>query len=372
MNAVDDLGYMARAVQLAERGLYTTDPNPRVGCVLVRNGQVVGEGWHRRTGEPHAERLALTAAGERARGATCYVTLEPCSHQGRTPPCADALIEAGVARVVAAMQDPNSRVAGSGLARLRQAGIATEVGVLESAARELNPGFIQRMTSGRPWVRCKLAASLDGRTAMANGESKWITGEPARRDVQRLRARSSAILTGIGTVLADDPSMNVRLNASQLRGVEDDADVRQPLRVVLDPKLRLPATARILGLPGSVLVLHGRGSAADADRLRDQGAEVEQVAMKDGALDLGEVLDRLAVREVNEALVEAGANLAGGFLKAGLIDELVLYLGPHLMGDAARALFVLPGLEQMAQRVELQLVDVRQVGSDLRIIARPR
>lgn len=371
MSHYDDARFMARAVQLAEYGRYTTDPNPRVGSLIVRDGEVIGEGWHRRAGEPHAERLAVAAAGERARGATCYVTLEPCCHHGRTPPCTDALIEAGIVRVVAAMSDPNPLVAGNGLARLQAAGIATEVGVLEDAARELNPGFVQRMTSGRPWVRCKLAASLDGRTAMASGESKWITGEPARRDVQRLRARSSAIVTGIGTVQADDPALNVRLSPAQLIGVEREADLRQPLRVVLDPLLHLASDARLLSLPGEVLVLHGAGSAEDVQRLRDRGADVEQVPMTGQELALPVVLERLAARQVNEVLVETGATLAGGFLRAGLIDELVLYVAPHLMGDGARGLFVLPGLECMAERIELQWLDVRRVGDDLRVRVRP-
>lgn len=256
---------MARALRLAERGLYTTDPNPRVGCVLVRDGHVVGEGWHRRAGEPHAERNALAAAGDAARGATAYVTLEPCSHHGRTPPCTQGLIEAGVARVVAAMSDPNPLVAGDGLAMLHEAGIETQVGLLEADAEVLNPGYLQRMRHGRPYVRCKLAMSLDGRTAMASGESQWITSEAARRDVQLLRARSSAILTGIGTVLADDPSMTVRLPADELFGVDSDDYLRQPLRVVLDTRLRTPPRARMLNLPGRTLLVCGEGASAEIE-----------------------------------------------------------------------------------------------------------
>ena len=277
-----------------------------------------------------------------------------------------------MARVVAAMRDPNPLVGGVGLSRLQAAGIATEVGVLEEAARALNPGFVQRMQNGRPWVRCKLAASLDGRTAMAGGESKWITGEPARRDVQRLRARSSAIVTGIGTVIADDPALNVRLAPAQLKGVERVEEIRQPLRVVLDPRLHLASDARLFSVPGKVLVLHGRGSDADAARLRDRDAEVDRVPVVGDALDLSAVLRELAAREVNEVLVETGATLAGGFLRAGLIDELVLYVAPHLMGDAARGLFVLPGLETMAERIELQWLEVRRIGDDLRITLRPK
>jgi diaminohydroxyphosphoribosylaminopyrimidine deaminase/5-amino-6-(5-phosphoribosylamino)uracil reductase len=368
--SADDLRHMARAVQLAERGRYTTDPNPRVGCVLVRDGQVVGEGWHRKVGEPHAERLALAAAGAAARGATAYVTLEPCSHHGRTPPCADALIEADVARVVTAMQDPNPLVAGDGLARLRAAGIAVEVGLLEGAARDLNPGFIRRMMTGRPYVRCKLAMSLDGRTAMASGESQWITGEAARRDVQRLRARSSAILTGVDTVLADDPSLNVRLAPTELPGVEDADYLRQPLRVVLDSRLRTPPTARLLSLPGRTLVCCSQPDAERRGALEAAGAEV--LALGGGArLDLGEVLEALGQLGVNELLVEAGPRLAGAFIAAGLVDELILYVAPHLMGDAARGLCHLPGLERMVDRVALQFAELRQVGADLRITVRP-
>jgi diaminohydroxyphosphoribosylaminopyrimidine deaminase/5-amino-6-(5-phosphoribosylamino)uracil reductase len=361
---------MARAVQLADRGRYTTDPNPRVGCVIVRAGEVVGEGWHRKAGEPHAERLALAAAGEAARGATAYVTLEPCSHHGRTPPCADALIDAGVARVVAAMQDPNPLVAGDGLARLRAAGIAVEVGLLETAARALNPGFLRRMASGRPYVRCKLAMSLDGRTAMASGESQWITSAEARRDVQRLRARSSAIVTGVDTVLADDPSLNVRLEPAQLPGVESADYLRQPLRVVLDSRLRTPPNARLLSLPGRSLVCCTTPTAARRAALEQAGAEV--LALGGGErLDLGAVLDALGQLGVNEVLVEAGPNLAGAFIAAGLVDELILYVAPHLMGDAARGLCHLPGLERMAERIGWQYHEVRRVGADLRITLTP-
>ena len=353
-----DLRWMAHALRLARRGLYTTDPNPRVGCVLVRDDVLVGEGWHQRAGEPHAEIHALRAAGARARGATAYVTLEPCCHQGRTPPCSRALIEAGVARVVAAMEDPNPRVAGQGLAQLQAAGIETAVGVLADAAGALNPGFVQRMRRGRPWVRCKLAMSLDGRTAMASGESQWITGAAARADVHRLRARSSAMLTGIGTVLADDPSLTARLPAAEA--------VLQPLRVVLDPALRMPPSARMLALPGGTLVLT---RDAGSDRAR---AEVAAVPAGPGGLDLAAVLELLGHREINEVMVEAGATLAGALLGQGLVDELVLYLAPHVMGDGARGLFHLPGLAAMRDRIELEITDLRAVGRDWRITARPR
>jgi len=360
MKTADDHQYMARALRLAARGLYTTDPNPRVGCVLVRDGRVVGEGWHERAGEPHAEIHALARAGTAAAGATAYVTLEPCCHQGRTPPCTEALIEAGVGRVVFAMQDPNPRVAGAGAARLQAAGIEVESGVLAAEAARLNPGFAQRMRSGRPWVRCKLAMSLDGRTAMASGESRWITGAAARRDVHRLRARSSAILTGIGTVLADDPALTVRL---------DEAEVRQPLRVILDTRLRLPATARLLGLPGTTLVLAGADAADPGDRFGAAAVTTVRLPVTAGRLDLPAVLDYLGSREVNEVHVEAGATLSGALLQAGLVDELVVYMAPHLLGDAARGLFALPGLERMEERVALEIADIRAVGQDWRITA---
>lgn len=359
---------MARALRLALRGLFTTDPNPRVGCVLVRNGQVLGEGWHRRVGEPHAERIALAAAGERARGATAYVTLEPCCHHGRTPPCTDALISAGVARVVAAMVDPNPLVAGKGLARLREAGVEVQSGLLESEARALNPGFIKRMEQGLPWCRCKLAASLDGRTAMASGESRWISSDASRRDVQRLRARSSAILTGVETVLADDPSLNVRLPPADLPGMEVGESVRQPLRVVLDSRLRTPATARMLDLPGETRIAHL--PAPHSHRLaalHSAGARLMELPGEGGRIDLAALLRRLAAEGVNEVLLETGPTLAGAALAAGLVDELILYLAPHIMGDGARGLFKFSGLDRMDQRIPLHIEDLRRIGPDLRL-----
>ena len=366
--SVDDHRYMARALRLAERGLYTTDPNPRVGCVLVKHGDIVGEGWHRCAGEPHAERLALAAAGESARGATAYVSLEPCSHHGRTPPCADGLIEAGVARVVAAMTDPNPLVAGRGLAMLRDAGIVAEHGLLAADAEAINPGFFRRMRDGRPHVRCKLAMSLDGRTAMANGESKWITSEAARQDVQHLRARSSAIVTGIETVLADDPSLNVRLPIAQLPGVEHADYLRQPLRVVLDTRLRMPPRARMLTLPGNTLVVCGESASRSVEsELRDLGADVLRLPQLGGRLALDRLLQQLAERQVNEVLIESGPTLAGSALSAGIVDELIVYMAPHLMGDAARGLVRMPGVEGMADRFELEFRDVRRVGADLRL-----
>jgi diaminohydroxyphosphoribosylaminopyrimidine deaminase/5-amino-6-(5-phosphoribosylamino)uracil reductase len=360
---------MADALRLAARGLYTAHPNPRVGCVIVRDGEVVGRGAHLQTGGPHAEVHALTEAGERARGADVYVTLEPCAHHGRTPPCAQALIEAGVARVVAAMPDPNPQVAGQGLESLRAAGVATDVGLMRAQARELNAGFVSRMEHARPWVRLKLAASLDGRTAMASGESRWISGEASRTDVQRLRARSGAVLTGIGTLLADDPSLNLRLDQAALGAPATPA---QPLRVILDSALRTPPKARTLTLPGTTLIV---GAAplpeALAGPLRAAGAEVMGLEAGADGLDLEAVLRELARREVNEVQVEAGARLSGALLAAGLVDELVLYLAPHIMGADARGLFALPGLERMADRLALQIEDLRMLGSDLRLIARP-
>lgn len=378
MNPVDDRRHMARALQLARRGLYTTDPNPRVGCVLVRDGQVIGEGFHRRAGEPHAERHAIEQAGKRARGATAYVTLEPCCHHGRTPPCTDAMLDAGIARLVVAADDPNPLVAGQGLARLQAAGVAVEQGLMAEQARALNPGFERRMREGRPYVRLKLAASADGRTAMASGESRWITSEAARRDVHRLRARSSAILTGVGTMLADDPSLNVRLGAEDLCGLQPGESPRQPLRVIADSRLRMPTNAQMLSLPGQTLIaaVGVAGEPLDqadaAQALRAVGAEVEWLpADATGALDLRALLRLLAAREINELLIESGPTLAGAALQAGLVDELWLYQASHLMGDAARGLCQLQGLESMAQRLPLQLKDVRQIGPDLRLIYSP-
>jgi diaminohydroxyphosphoribosylaminopyrimidine deaminase/5-amino-6-(5-phosphoribosylamino)uracil reductase len=355
----DDYAFMARALRLAARGLYTTTPNPRVGCVIVRDGTIVGEGWHERAGEPHAEVHALRAAGERARGATVYVSLEPCSHHGRTPPCTDALIAARVARVVAAMQDPNPRVAGTGLVQLRAAGVETDAGVLATEARELNIGFVSRMTRGRPWVRMKIAASLDGKTALSNGESQWITGADARRDGHRLRARACAVLTGFGTVRDDDPRLTVR-------EVETS---RQPLKIVVDSRLETPLEAQVL-TGGNVLVF---AAVADRERiaaLDDRGAEVVVLPNAADKVDLQAMVRELGRREVNEIHVEAGFKLNGSLLRAGVVDELVLYLAPCLLGDAARGLFDLPALDDLGDKRALTIRDVRHVGNDLRIVAR--
>ena len=359
MFSTDDHRFMAQALRLAERGLYSASPNPRVGCVIVRDGQVVGEGWHERAGTPHAEIHALQQAGEKMRGATVYVTLEPCSHHGRTPPCTDALIAADVARVVAAMRDPNPQVAGQGVERLARTGIQVEVGLMQAQALELNIGFVSRMTRARPWVRLKAAASLDGKTALNNGVSKWITGPAARSDVQHWRARSCAILTGVGTVLADDPQMNVR----------EIETTRQPLRVIVDSNLKTPLSAKILA-GGNVLIACAIDDVLKIQALRAVGAEVLVLTSSDGRVDLARLLKVLAEREVNELMVEAGATLNGALLNAGLVDELILYLAPVLMGDAARGLFALPELQQMDQRKTLAVQDVRLVGKDIRVMAR--
>ena len=359
MFTAQDSVWMAQAQRLAERGLYTTNPNPRVGCVLVRNGGVVGEGWHERAGEPHAEVLALRVAGEAARGASAYVTLEPCSHYGRTPPCVNALVAAGIARVVVAVQDPNPQVAGQGITKLRAAGIEVECGLMEAAARELNIGFFARMTRGTPWLRSKIAASLDGRTALANGASQWITGEDARRDVQHWRARSCAVLTGIGTLLADDAQLNVR----------DIETSRQPLRVVLDSYLRLPLTARVL-LGGNVAVYTATQDTEKISALEKAGARVIVLPDANGRVDLNAMLRDLAARGCNEVLVEAGSALNGALLQAGLVDELLLYLAPQLLGDAARGMAQLGEFSRLDQRVNLKWQDVRQFGNDLRITVR--
>lgn len=355
----NDSTWMARALQLAGRGMFTTTPNPRVGCVLVKDGQVIGEGWHVKAGEPHAEPLALRAADGRAQGASVYVTLEPCSHHGRTPPCADALVAAGVARVVIAMQDPNPLVAGRGIAALRAAGIEVECGLMEAEARLLNIGFDKRMKQGLPWVRSKIAASLDGRTALANGTSQWITGEAARRDVHVWRARSCAVLTGIDTVLADDAQLSVR-------HVET---TRQPLRVVLDSHLRLPPAARIFQ-GGTVLVVTATADTEKHAALQQAGATVVVFADEGGRVDLAATLRHLATIGCNEVLVEAGTTLNGALLKAGLVDELVLYFAPQLLGDMARGMAQLGELAALDERVGLVWQDVRQVGNDLRIVAK--
>ncbi|MEH6541252.1 bifunctional diaminohydroxyphosphoribosylaminopyrimidine deaminase/5-amino-6-(5-phosphoribosylamino)uracil reductase RibD [Halopseudomonas aestusnigri] len=365
-----DREWMSRALMLAERGVYTTEPNPRVGCVLVADGRIVGEGWHVRAGEGHAEVNALAQAGDLARGATAYVTLEPCSHFGRTPPCADALVKAGVSRVVAAMQDPNPQVAGNGLNRLREAGIEVSCGLLEAQAQALNPGFIKRMQQGLPWVRVKLAMSLDGRTAMASGESKWITGPAARADVQRLRARSGAVVSGADSVLLDDSALTVR--AAELGLPADEAAAaaeRQPLRVLIDSLRRVPLDQRFFRETGPTLVISTSAEQA-ADDYRAAGSELLAVPGADGKVDLHAVLQTLAERGCNEVLVEAGAGLSGAFWRAGLVDELIVYMAPRLLGSQARPLMQLP-FESMSEAMDVAIVDMRAIGQDWRITARP-
>ena len=397
--------HMARALRLAERGLYTTQPNPRVGCVIAHGAEVVGEGWHARAGEPHAEVFALRAAGERAHGATTYVTLEPCAHFGKTPPCADALVTAKIGRAVAACEDPNPRVAGRGFAKLRDAGVSVETGLMRDAARELNRGFLSRLEHKRPWVRVKLATSLDGRTALASGESKWITGEAARADVQRWRARSSAILTAIGTVIADNPRLTVRLNSlspdgvggegwgegatpesastfpkrrpltqlsrqSELGGVGLSVSAPQkfqPLRVVLDRTLRTPCDSHLLDGSAPTLIVHGNKAKFD-DRFRN--AELVAVSLIDGQLYLKTLLNILAERGINELQVEAGPKLCGSLLDADLVDELLLYTAPMFLGDAARPLLAIPEFASMASAPRWKVVDRRQIGEDTRLLLR--
>lgn len=357
-SAVDHT-HMSRALKLARRGLFTTTPNPRVGCVIAHGDRVVGEGWHARAGAPHAEVHALREAGEAARGATAYITLEPCSHQGRTPPCAQALVAAGVARVVAAMQDPNPRVSGAGFSQLRAAGIAVDSGLLEDDAQALNVGFVARMRRGRPWLRVKSAASLDGRTALANGVSQWITGPAARRDGHRWRARSCAVLTGIGTLLQDNPRLTVR----------DVATTRQPLRIVVDRDLQLPPTARIFE-DGPVLVFAAVDHPDKRVLIEARGGEVVLLPDARRKVDLAAMAQELARRELNEILVEAGNRLNGALLHAGVVDELVVYLAPQLLGDAARGMFDLGELTALEQRIALSTQDVRRFDGDLRLLMR--
>jgi len=365
-----DYTHMARALQLAERGLYSTPPNPSVGCVLLdAAGKVVGEGWHRRAGEPHAEVLALRESGDKARGGTAYVTLEPCSHHGRTPPCVDTVIAAGLRRVVVAMGDPNPRVAGEGLRRLRAAGIEASAGLLERQALELNRGFVSRMTRARPWVTIKLGTSLDGRTALADGSSKWITGPAARADVQRLRARASAVLTGIGTVLADDPALTIREPGIETHG-------RQPLRVVFDARGQLEPAARVASDGRPTLLMTSQAGAAhlQARGVHTEGAFVIESLPVDthGRLDPVAALRRLAERECNEVLVEAGPRLAGSFLAAGIADELVIYVAPTVLGATSKPAFELPQpLRSLAERRAYSFHDMRRIGDDVRLTLRP-
>ncbi len=359
MASSPDLAFMAQALRLAERGLYSTTPNPRVGCVVVKDGEVVAEGWHERAGAPHAEVNALAVAGAKAEGAAVYVTLEPCSHHGRTPPCADALIAARVKRVVAGMRDPNPEVSGSGLRRLLEAGVEVEVGVMQREAQELNAGFVSRMTRGRPWLRLKIASGLDGKTALENGVSQWITGPEARRDAHHWRARSCAVMTGIGTLRDDDPRLNVR----------EVATARQPLRIVVDSRLRIPINARILE-GGGVLVATASGDTGKMAAIEKRGGEIVVLPNAEGKVDLARLAATLAGRGINEVTVEAGMNLNSALYRAGVVDELLIYYAPMLLGSQGRGMLDLGALTKLEDAPRLNVRDVRPLGSDLRILAR--
>ncbi|MDI3324712.1 bifunctional diaminohydroxyphosphoribosylaminopyrimidine deaminase/5-amino-6-(5-phosphoribosylamino)uracil reductase RibD [Pontibacterium granulatum] len=365
-----DRRWMARAIQLADQGRYTTQPNPRVGCVIVRDGELMGEGYHVRAGEGHAEVNALRMAGDLACGATAYVTLEPCSHFGKTPPCAEALKSAGVARVVSAMVDPNPQVAGRGIRILQDAGIDASYGLLEAEAKLLNPGFIKRMEQGLPYVRVKTASSLDGRTAMQSGESQWITGAAARSDVQRLRAQSSVIVTGVDSILHDDSSLTVREHELHIENAAQAAE-KQPLRVVMDSQLRMPLQAKILTQPGRTLIATLSDDAEKIAELEAAGAEVVRFDADNGRISIAALLRHLASAEqCNELLVETGATLAGAFIRAGVVDELVVYQAMTLLGSDARPMYELP-YTQMAQQIRMQLLDSRMLGDDLKLTLRP-
>lgn len=364
MFSIFDSQMMLRAIELAKRGIYTTAPNPNVGCVITQGDDIVGEGFHFRAGEPHAEVHALRAAGENAKGATAYVTLEPCSHYGRTPPCADALIDAGVSRVVCAMVDPNPKVAGRGIQRMRDARIQVDVGLMQAQAEALNPGFIKVMKTGLPFVQLKLASSLDGRTALANGQSKWITGDEARADVQVFRAQAGAILSTSQTVLDDNPSLNVRWeqlpNAVKAQYAQDN--LRQPVRVILDTHRKVKDDAHLFSLDGEVIIV--TASQADSD---NGTVKLLTVAKDAGQLDLNSSLRALASNSINHIWVEAGATLAGSLLKAGLVDELIIYQAPKLMGSDSRALVNLQGMTCMTQVPAFELTDVTRIGNDVRL-----
>jgi len=374
---ISNIEYMQQAIRLAQKGLYTTEPNPRVGCVIVKDEKIVGQGWHERAGEAHAEINALKQAGDKAKDAIVFVTLEPCSFTGKTPPCANALIKAGVKKVYVAMSDPNPLVSGKGLKKLQDAHIETDCGLLQSQAQALNPGFIKRMQAGRPFVRVKLAMSLDARTAMASGESKWISGEASRKDVQRMRAESSAILTGMSTVLADNPSMNVRLSADELGMQQHGLQmIRQPKRIVLDSRFKL-ADADITQL--NIVSENGESAGGECIVYTTVNVEdhalypvtIETIAATDGHVDLHALMKDLAKKEINLLHVEAGSVLCGALLKNDLVDEIIVYMAPYIMGDGAKGLFHLPELEQMKDRVSLEIKDLRMIGNDIRITAKP-
>ena len=359
MFSSDDHAYMSQALQLAEKGLYTTSPNPRVGCVIVRDGKIAGSGWHVQTGQPHAEINALSIAGGSAQGATVYLTLEPCSHYGRTHPCAEALIKAKVAKVIIAMQDPNPLVAGKGTSLLKQSGINVQIGLMGEWAKDLNVGFVSRMTNNRPWVRMKIAASLDGKTALNNGVSQWITGEAARHDGHRFRARSCAVLTGIGTVLEDDPQLSVRFIETP----------RQPLRIIIDSRLKIPTTAKILRGEGE-LIFTATDNKERISALKEVGARPIILPNEKGKIDLVGLMQILADFEINELLIEAGNRLSGAFIREGLVDELIIYLAPHLIGNRAMGMLQLPELTDLSEKYNLKIKDLRMVGEDIRIMSR--
>jgi len=374
----EDYKFMARAIQLAEKGKYTTHPNPRVGCVIVKDNQIVGEGFHQKAGEPHAEINAINSATASSvtaslQGATVYVTLEPCSHTGKTPPCANTLIQQKIKRVVIGMQDPNPEVAGKGIQKLRDAGLAVEVGVLENQAELLNPGFIKRMKKGLPWVRIKLAMSIDGRTAMASGESQWITGSAARNDVQRLRAMADAIMTGSGTLLQDDPSLNVRTSAEAL-GISNELKdkLKQPLCVLLDSQLQISPNAKMLGFDNrKTLIYTNSENDSKKEQLEKTGAKVITLSNDTERLSLKDVLQDLAKQQINEIHVEAGATLCGALLEQQLVDEIIIFMAPTLMGSNARGLFNLPELNQMKDKFDIKIEDIRAIGNDWRITMKP-
>lgn len=370
--------YMGRALALATKGIYSTKPNPAVGCVIVKDDHVIGEGWHQKAGEPHAERMALAevAQADLLLGATAYVTLEPCSHHGKTPPCADALIAAGVGRVVVAMQDPNPLVAGKGIKRLQDSGIDVQVGLMQARAEQINKGFVHKMRTNMPYVRLKMASSVDGRTAMHNGESQWITGAESRTEVHRMRAQAGALITGIGTVLADDPSLTVRLSEQQLSEMNLSEQTCHPLRVVLDPNLSTPETAKMLSAPGRTIIMTSKESAqnntAVVDVLYSKGAEVVAVSAVDEKLDIESILSYLAqVEHINDVMVESGAIVAGAFMQSGYVNELHSFIAPTLMGHAAKPMFVLNGLESMQDKLMFTMKSVDRFGDDLRILLTP-
>lgn len=373
----EDIIYMQQAIDLASKGLYSTKPNPAVGCILVKKGKIVGQGWHQKAGQPHAERLALAQAGPHAEGATAYVTLEPCSHFGRTPPCADGLIEAKVAKVVVAMKDPNPLVSSQGIERIEQAGIPVVLGVLESEARKINLGFIRKMEKQLPFVRLKIASSLDGRTAMANGQSHWITGEESRLEVHKMRARCGALITGIGTVLADDPSLTVRLTDEQLADMNLTQENCHPIRVVLDPNLSMPLDASMLGLPGRTILMTSRETVERSpeivEEIHAQGVEMVAVAAEDDHLDIESILHYLAEDEnINDVMVESGAIVAGAFMQSGLVNELHCFVAPSLMGNEAKPMFVMPGIDSMDKKLNLTIQSMDRFGEDARLILVPK